>query len=49
MKKQQRKINKKQKYFIYAKEIEKTRKNDKEKVILQLTVLDIRVGALSQN
>lgn len=49
MKKQQRKINKKQKYFIYVKEIEKTRNNDKEKVILQLTVLDIRVGALSQN
>ena len=39
----------KTKNFIYVKEIEKTWKNDKEKAILQLTVLEMRVGALLQN
>lgn len=49
MEKQYRKINKRQNYFIYVKEIEKTWKNDKEKLILQLIVLEMRVGALLQN
>lgn len=49
MEKQYREINKRQNDFIYVKEIEKTWKNDKEKLILQLTVLEMRVGALLQN
>lgn len=42
------KSTKRQNDFIYVKEIEKTWKNDKEKLILQLTVLEMR-GALLQN